>query len=274
MILGELFYFSKTLDQVVFPIDTTKNDLIELMGLTVSIKNYTGMSEMELRRSIRDQFATSYGSVLQNNRLDFASEFWRLLVNPVKSKIKTKPQTDFQIDLLNWLLNDNKPNEVSKILNAGQYSDNETDFALYYGLKVLIKFSSLNPDENSVIDSNELSMFQLDSFKPVFNEHSKPQIIVVTQEYLSPLFVNINCVYVPWFADQSKILSEIDKALIEHTDIKAVFVNTGDHQLVSYLKKYLPQDVLVSDLVFGEQTEGGFFDKITKKTLGIKLTTE
>jgi hypothetical protein len=273
MILGELFYYNKTLDELSIPLDLDKNLDIELAGLpNLSTKELRIFDEIEARRVVRDRFAMSYTEVLVSNQLFSAAEFWSALISPKKAKIKSQAVSEFQKSLLDWLENGNNLDNLQDLLKDAQYSNDESDFSLYYGLKVLLKFSTRSQNHARVDKNHSVNIHE--SKTDTFVGELKPQIIVLTQDHFSPLFLNLNCVYCPLSTDKALTLQNIDKELILHSDIKMILINKNDSDLLKYLHKHLPSDVLVSSFELENQNTENYFDTITKKTLGIKLITE
>jgi hypothetical protein len=195
-----------------------------------------------------------------------------VLISPKKANIKSRSVSSFQKSLLEWLENGNNLNNLEDLLKDAQYSNDESDFALYYGLKVLLKFSTRSQIQERV---DKLPNFTINQSKSEsFAVDAKPQLIVLTQDYFSPLFTNLNCVYCPLSSDRDLTLQNIGKELILHPDIKMILVNRNDSDLLKYLQKHLPSDVLVSSFELENHSSENYFDTITKKTLGIKLITE
>ncbi|MEM1312493.1 MAG: hypothetical protein AAGF07_03450 [Patescibacteria group bacterium] len=272
MILGELYYYEKVLDELRIPLDLSKSIDIDLSGISViNTKDLRHLNEIEARRYVRDVFAMSYGKVLSENKLVSACKFWEALVSPKKSKTDTHFESEFMESLFKWLNKGGQASSLSILLKDGKYSTNESDFALYYGLKVLLKLSNL---PQSLSDDLELRNNYKSSLLEAVAHDTKPQIIVLTQDFFSPLFINLNCVYSPIVEDKEVTLRNIDKELLQHSEIKMVLVNSPDLELIKYLKKHLPSDIIVSTFELENHQTQNFFDRITKKTLGIKLTSE
>ena len=277
MILGQLFYYNKKLDEITFPIEPDKVKDLALMGVAaLNPDEIQAMSLVEVQRSIRDKFTSAFLDILKKNDSKFAFTFWENLISPLRNSQAKKslnliPKTNFQKSLINWVNQDFDINFLEDLLKEAKYSTDETDFALYYALKVVSKLSSLNQKTKSdSLGSTNLK----ENLSDFANITTTSQIIVITQDYLSPLFTNLNCVYVPIANENRQTLENINFSLLENLEVKTILVNSSDKKLFNFLKKHLTNNLFVAQLDLDNSESEGFFDKITKKTLGIKLTVD
>lgn len=268
MLLGQLYYFNKVLDSIKFPLVPEIVPQIELSGLAKqSTENYKGMSSFYIARKIRDLFSKSYALVLDQESLGFASAYWNLLVSPLAKESQTpEPKTEFQSQLIAWQLAEFTISHLPSLLANGRLSVDNEDFAIFYGLRVLSVFSGI---QDTFSQKKDIS---IPEFKSVGEVVEKPEILVLTQDYLSPLFINLNCRYLA-LPDNAKIaLQETQIILSQETTIKLVLVDSEDQILINYLQKHLPTNLLISSVQFRNYSQGAFFDQIVRRTLGVKLT--
>jgi len=280
MLLGELFYYNKKLDEITFPIDQSKLKDIALMGVeSFNSKEVEGLSTFELQRAVRDKFTSSFLDVLKQHNSRFIFTFWTNLISSLKdgennSEFRVLPETDFQKKILAWANQNFDLDSLEDLLKEAQYSVNENDFILYYGLKVVSKLTIAR--EKNIYETTSKS--ELINVKETTHDFSaaslNPQIIVVTTDYLSPLFININALCAPIAIDNKETLANVEKLLAENPEVKTILVNTSSEKIVDFLKKHLSNTLFIAQLNLDSDESDNFFDKITKKTLGIKLTIE
>lgn len=268
MLLGQLYYFNKVLDSVQWPLTPSSVSSLELCGLPrQTAEDYQGLSSADLARKLRDRFAAAYDLVLEQEALTFASAFWGLLTSPVVDKSELpEPRTEFQSQLSTWQQNEFAISLLPGLLPAGYLSTQEEDFALYYGLRVLFILSEAT---NVTIHKRKV---QTPELKQVAEVADKPEILVLTKDYLAPLFINLNCRYVPLCETIKETWQRIQVILEQETGIKLILIDSEDLALAQYLEKHLPGHVLVSLVSFQSYTQGAFFDQIVRQTLGVKLT--
>jgi len=276
MLLGQLFYYLKTIDEVKFPIDASNLSDIELAGLgKLDFEDFKDLSEIELKRKIRDIFSSNYSNYLKLNKLDFANNFWLALTSPKKNNnLRMNANTDFQKRLLEWQKNDFSILDLKDVLEEGRLALSEEDVAVFYGLTVIYKFTNLDN-----FKKNEIGLIpEIDQKNKDLKE--EPQILVLTKPNKFPLFMNLNsiCLSVNEETEEKEILDKVQYEIQEYASISLVLVDFKDSQrVVSFLQRHLPTAILVSSLdLESMQTSGNknqtFFDKIVKQTLGIRLT--
>ena len=270
MILGQLFYFNKLLDELTLPLEVDKIGQVELMGVPkLDKRDFENLKYEEMFRSIRDIFSEQYQIVLKENNLKFASGIWELLQSPTVNFVeKINPQTEFQNNIYNWMKDGFAIESIPDLIFMSKLATDETDLALRYGLKVMYTFSA-----NTALDDT-LDIFDLIKFEKNDSQSSvhKSQILVVVSDYLSPLFKNIGCLTIPVNESDSKSATLIDNFLKKHESVKLVLVSDEYTSLVPFLQKKNIPDVLITTINIDGQSSGGFFDRITKKTLGVRLT--
>lgn len=283
MILGQLYYYHKVLDQFPFPVTLENLEKLEILGLEkLQKKDYQEFSQIELNRKIRDEFSAFFPNILKENKLNFSSEFWRDLSSPIistnsldKPYSKSRPKSDFQRNLLDWNNSGCNLDDLKTIIKEGEFLGAEEDLAILYGIKVLFLLSKSSENisglelnlTNSKEQSQELS--------------TESEILVITKNFFSPLFININCEFLLAKEDEDNrsLGKRIQEVLTKQSQIKLVLLAIEDldvEEKVNWLQKYLPKEILVTsvDLFKQEQSENQtFFDKIVKKTLGVRLTS-
>jgi hypothetical protein len=274
MIIGQLYYYNKKLDEAIQKIDRGEFGGVELLGLENDDLNELEQdaSVNEFLYSLREKFNKNYREVLRNEEFVFASDFWDNLTTPVKevSKDFVEPKSDFQNDLYTWFLEGALFEKIEELLNTGFLTDNSEDYALFYGLKVMY---ALNRSRDSREEDSAGFDYQADSLS-TDNLSENPEMVVVTKSFLAPLFANLNCKTVSP-KEQKELIREIK--LIENSNkyLKLILlVDNTDDQLESAIRKNISPSILVAsvDIDRGEKQDSGFFDDLVKKTLGVRLT--
>jgi hypothetical protein len=278
MLLGQLFHYIKVIDKITLPINETNFSEIDLAGVgSLNFEEYKNLSQAELQRKLRDVFSSFYIKYLEENKLDFAANFWKGLTSPTKFKSKKlNPSSDFQRQLLNWQSKDFVLSEFKNVVESGRIATDEQDVAIYYGLKVIQKLSENLEDKIVEFDSD----LETDSTEGLKKE---PQILIITESHKAPLFININCLFSPLqkSTDLKETLDEIQSDIEQNPSISLVLIDLEDSQkIINYLQKHLPSNILVTSLGLTEienmknQTKNNnqtFFDKVVKQTLGVRL---
>lgn len=267
MFLGQLYFYDAQLADIDTPVTLDQLEGVEFVGLTpIRKEDYKGIGRHNWLTMIRDQFVDQYGLILQENQLSFAPWMWQRLTSPSESSEGiVSPKSAFQSELLEWMLKGARLEDVKHILVTGSLSDNQDDFALYYGLRVLYIFAEHTP-ELSEYEPVEAEIDRLDVELSL-----TPQILVLGSQYLAPLFVNIQCEFQTPAITQEDILQQIQRVIQQNASIELVLIENAEKETLTYLKKRLPESVLVSPLNL-EMGQENFFDFIVKKTLGVRLS--
>lgn len=268
MLLGQLYHFNKVLDDIKLPLTPESISSVELAGLPrQNSEDFQGMSSDDIARNLRDQFSRNYEKLLEGESLSFAYPYWKLLVSPLVETAETlDADSDFQSQLISWQQNEFDLSQISDVLAAGRLALNDEDFAIYYGIRVLSVLSDLEESHKHSTDIN------VPEVKPAAEVSERAEILVLTREYLSPLFVNLNCKYLPILAEPKETLKSIEYVLAEESEIKLILIDAQDEKLVQYLQKNLPQNLLITSVQFENFAKDDFFDQIVRKTLGVKLS--
>ncbi len=277
MLLGQLFFYLKELDKIKKPITLESITAINLASISEFKKeDFKGLSETQIKRKIRDTFSDFYGNFLKTNKLKWSYTYWQKLTSPKTQKTSNGlvASSEFQTKLLSWEASEFNYQELSDILNLGKLATSQEDVAIYYGLKVMYIFSNLETKDT-------FGDFGIVAEEQNTNQtlEENPEILVFTEPSHFPLFVNLNCEVeeIPGDVDPKEILDIIQSFIEKSPSIELVLVdkeNTG--KLIPYLKRHLPANILVTELSFSSLASGGgedktFFDKIVKKTLGVRL---
>ncbi len=268
MILGQLYYFNKVLDNIKLPLTPESVANVELSGLpNQNPEDYRGMSSEDIARNLRDRFSRAYEQVLEGESLGFAYQYWKSLVSPlVDSGESLEPESDFQSQLISWQEKQFDLDILPEVLASGQFALSEEDFAVYYGVRALAVLSKLQERSKNLDDLN------VPEVRPAEDLAEKPEILVLTRELLSPLFVNLNCRYLPILEEYTDTLKSIEQVLNEEQEIQLILIDAKDEKLVQFLQKRLPQGLLITSVQFENFSNDDFFDQIVRKTLGVKLT--
>lgn len=268
MLRGQLLHYIKLID--AFALSPSLDELSHLDILGVDISTIPDIYDMDLKaaaRTIKDYFSMHYETILADNRLDFACEFWLSLTSPVKTELKHKPNSLYQQKLQAWMNEEFAPEHFAEMIREGSYQSETEDIALYYGLKTMYVFDNLLRSE--VEDVQTPRAKEHHAVPEHFSE--EPQIIVVSEEYFAPLFVNLLAHHIHKTASKEHMLEHVREALRTYGDIRMILVQDDTDGIVPYLQKHLGHSVLITSIPMDSSETEGYFDMIVKKTLGVKL---
>jgi len=142
------------------------------------------------------------------------------------------------------------------------------DFALFYGIKVL---AILNQDIlNTQLGSTEWQLPETTTTPGSLS--TKPNILVLTSEIYAPLFINLNCDYLPISEDLPELLKAVTQIITNNPEIKLILINSDNEKIETYLHKHLTSNVLITTIEFTKFAQNAFFDSLVRKTLGVRLT--
>ncbi len=269
MLLGQLYYYNKVLDSIKLPLTLEQIASLDLASMPkLNISDFEGLSIDDVSRRIKDQFSKNYENLLKQESLQFAYSFWQNLTSPVHTQqIQLQPKTDFQSQLIRWQQNDFDINQINQIIREGQLALVTEDFAIFYGIRVLAILSNVDLE-----DPFKTDLDLPDELKTTAKLSDKPNILVLTSEYLSPLFVNLGCRTCLLSDNHKTILKDILQILSEEEEIRLILIDSKDLTIENYLQKHLPNHLLISSVQFADFSQDAFFDQIVRKTLGVKLT--
>jgi hypothetical protein len=278
MILGQLYYYHKVLDQFSFPVNLENIEKLEILGIPkVSKKNYEDLNQIEISRKIRDEFSANFPQILKENKLNFALSFWLELTSPIKKEfnIKVKPTSDFQQKLLEWNNRGGKIEDIEELIRYANLLNQEEDLAIFYGIKVLYLLTKIS-QTNLVLNLSGAKINQ-----EIENLSWQPEILVITKNFFSPLFVNINCQFLLEKEEENNkdLTKRIEQVLDKPNNIKLILLVTLDPKKeakIDWLQKHLTKEILITSIDLEKNNTSSdqtFFDKIVKKTLGVRLTT-
>ncbi len=268
MLLGQLYVYDKNLDLIEYPISPKNLQNIDILGLDRrKIGDIPHEESKSLTTKIKNQFISNYLEILKENHYSFAVKFWSDLTSFKKIKqTKLVAQTEFQEKLLEFTKLDKYT--IQELIKEAEINHSEEDFAILYGIKALFKLSDF-ANSKSV---NNLTLDFKKSEASADNLIHSPEIVVVTDAEYEPLFVNINCLFIDSSDTLSNITNKVENILNQHSTVKLVLAKKSQN-LVTHLQKNLtnPNSSLITSLELGETGEGGYFDKVVKDTLGIRL---
>ncbi len=271
MLLGQLYYYNKVLNNLSLPL--TKDSLLSLEVAAVSkaeIESWARLSVADLSRKLKDQFIHNYAKLLQQEGLTFAYQLWLRLTSAkdFENSDLPKPKTAFQEALVTWQAKGSSLDSVPGLLKEGELSVDLEDFALFYGIKVLAILS------HEILTTKKLhTEWQLPEVAtPQSPLTTEPNVLILTSEKFFPLFVNLNCQCLPLTENLPGLVQEITQVLSKHPHIKLILIDSDQEKIEFYLHKNFPSDVLVTTIKFSDFSHDAFFDRIVRKTLGVRLT--
>ncbi len=269
MFLGQLYYYNKILNSIKPPLTLEQLAVLDLASMPkLNVSDFEGLSIDDVCRKIKDQFSKNYENLLKQESLNFAFGFWQNLTSSVHTQqIALQPKTDFQSQLIKWQQNDFDINQINQIIREGQLVLAAEDFAIFYGIRVLALLSNL------YLEDPFKGGFDLpDEPKTTTKLSDKPNILVLTSEYFSPLFVNLGCRTCLISDNNKAILKDVLQILSEEEEIRLILIDSKESEIENYLQKHLPNNLLISTVKFTDFSQDAFFDQIVRKTLGVKLT--
>jgi vacuolar-type H+-ATPase subunit F/Vma7 len=270
MLLGQLYHYDKFLDTLESQNNIEQLQKTEILSLDLNSNDFKGLDLSQLTQELRNQFSFSFGKVLEENNLNFANQFWKSVTSPFSSQEnKISQSSEFQQKLSQWEKTSLDLEDLRMILKDGKYSTDVEDFALYYGLRVvyiLSKFGQKNQENNFKPTSKNLT--------EATAVNDNPEIVVICDSFEAPLFINLNCQFLPILEDHKLVLENLQKTLMANPEIKLVIIESLDSQdLIKILQRNIDSNILVTalDLKTKNNSEKTFFDHLVKKTLGIRL---
>jgi hypothetical protein len=273
MLLGQLYHYDALLDKFEFPLTTDNAQELELLGLEKSsTQKPRQISNQELRLEIRDLFSRNYGRILLSNNLITSHNLWSQITSPYKVSKGDHPsdQTEFQTKLQTWIKEGVKWSEIDDLLVYGKLTTEESDVALYYGLKTLFLLSHEKPRQRPKV-------IQIPDLMEASDLSDNPQILICSHPEFFPLFKNLNCQTSNYLSDAEQMVYAIQEDLKSNPNISLVLIISPESEnSIEYITKKLQSQVLVStlDLQVEDLGKDTFFDKIVKKTLGVRLSQE
>ena len=271
MFLGQLYFYEKELSRLGSNIVVDDFLGIEIAGTQLAIKDLQGIGNIdEFGLKLKEIFIANYDILLTENKLYKALSFWKYLTSAIQENIDLKPSSDFQKALLEWILAGSELKDLeNEALSYGKFSNDQEDFALYYGLHVLhlIYLSQ----KNSAYSESALDLSLLENDVLETELGTEPEMLIISSNNIKPLINNLNCIFVASASTKEIIVEKTKAALNDFNSIKLIIVDTQDQELLHSLKKSNTNNVLLVELNFSGTQENNFFDILVKQTLGINL---
>lgn len=272
MLLGQLYHYQKEIKNFEENLDPENVEKIDLCGVkNLDAGDFVGLKKEEIARLLKDKFSAGYAVVLQDNELNFASQFWAALTSPLKkAEIEVQAESDYQSSLVTWLDKETPFGEMESLLSAGSLSTDEEDYACCYGLGVLYELTKAQ------LQASDEDLFEDELVNSGEGEiATESELLVLCSSYLAPLFTNLNADFDTISESFEVNLEKIKTKIAENSAIKLILlVGENLDEQVLHLEKKLPEGVMVSTISFegGEDQEiGSYFEKLVGKTLGVRL---
>jgi vacuolar-type H+-ATPase subunit F/Vma7 len=284
MLNGQIYYYDKVLEQLPEVITNQDVEKVELMGVEkFNLADFFGLSVIEVKVKIRSVFQEKYLEFLKENKQLKAYSYWQNLISPFKSlsdkKEGVKSFNKYENQYVRWTENNYNQDNLTELLKDGELESDELSLLLFYGLKVLNKFSI---DVQSHNEQNFNNQLYLDKSKHTDTIHDSPdsQILVICSQIFAPLFLNINCKVLDFVDDRKMLLEKIKNVLEKTPTIEFILIAPDEYskseEIVIFYSKNLPNNLSIATLDLNilekKETNQTFFDHIVKKTLGVKLT--
>lgn len=274
MILGQLYYYQKKVEEFSDKLSAGLVSDIEIFSLPqVDSATFAGMGSHEIARTLKDMFSSFYLKALKENKLSFAVDFWGWLTSPlVDSKVALLPRTDYQRELVEWMKKGSSFDDFDALLLDGSLTTEEEDYACFYGLSVLRALTLFEPSAaESLLEEASIS-----KIKESVKCSDKPQILVFCDNYVAPLFKNLNCEFAFISHDHEVNLKVAEEKIASNPSLSLVLLVGKDvAESLTLLQRKLSNELLVSALNLNEETgdvKDTFFDRLVKETLGVRLT--
>lgn len=271
MLLGQLFFYEKELSRLGSNIVVSDFLGIEIAGTQEAIKDLQGIDNIdEFGLKLKEIFIANYEVLLSENKLYKALSFWKYLTSAIQENIDLRPSSEFQKAILEWILAGSELKDLeNNVLGYGKYSNDQEDFALYYGLHVL--YLIYLSQKNSAYSASDLDLSMLQNEGLVTELAAEPEMLIISSNNIKPLMNNLNCIFVASDSSKEVIVEKAKAALNDFSTIKLIIVDTQDQELLYALKKANTTNVLLVELNFSGTQENNFFDLLVKQTLGINL---
>ena len=254
MLLGQLYYYDKELDRL----QPGRENLgqVELLGVPSTAQPPLTTDQ------VVDLFIQSIWQIFREENYRFDRAFWEYLKSVQAGSELPPARSEFQETVLEWVGTDYAYANFEEVLRAGELTVDEEDFALYYALRALHKLVGF---EHLVSEKTELS----EETQPEIAEATP--ILVVTEPRFFPLYKNLGIEYMHLIWPLETLLKRVHEEVRDRR-YQMVLVDTQDEEVLAALSKKLKGEALVSGFSMEPEVEGGFFQKIVRDTLGVRLT--
>lgn len=154
------------------------------------------------------------------------------------------------------------------MLSQGYLTTTLEDYICFYALAVLEALSPQIPATKSKSSQKEdKSVFDKITFS------KNPEILVLANNYLSPIFKNFNCLTLDFSPSTEQDISNIIETSQANPEIKLILITqTVEEKTIHLLEKKLKEDVIVSYVNLQSQAKDSYFDDLVRATLGVRLT--
>jgi hypothetical protein len=264
MILGQLFYYEKKLEEVADLLAQKNYSQIEILGLDESdlkdLEKFTGSGQ---NKQLLTRFTAKYGSLLKEENLFQASYVWDLISDPFLKNSSSLLTTPGLQTIENWLSNSGSGNYQELFDEVGIVTEID-DVAVVYGLKVidLLLNSSQNKSKNAFANLNEKQI----------NLDEKSKIVVICTPNISPLFTHLNCTFIDIGLTDSEVVTQLKTVYTNNPEIDLVLIDSPKlSELKKLINKHIIHDFLIAPIDLDVQSSSGFFDQLVKDTLGVRL---
>jgi hypothetical protein len=270
MLIGELYYYDKTLDQIQFPLTSENSDKVEIYGVPkITQPEVNGLSSIEIGTIFRDKFSKAFAEALNQQKIPFTTSFWSALTSPYsQNESRLTSSSQFQEVVLEWAKDGFKISDLSEVLKLGRLTSTISDFSLYYGLKVIYLLTTANQSQRQTSKIDYPKTQEADQIT------QNKEILVLTTRFIAPLFTNLNCAYLPLTEDPKIALDNVRNELSKNHEIKLIIIEGENPDLIKHLQRNLPPNILITGLeleVKNSNQSQTYFDLLVKKTLGIRI---
>ena len=266
--IGQLYYYDSQITSSVESINKGDINNVDILGVeTADLEEVSQLSASERKRRVRDLFINNYSQYLVEEKMFRASQVWSNLVSPTDMDSDKFSNQPFIRTIAEWMKEGSKFSELEEVVKYSFDVDSDDEFALYYGLKVVHELSKVTETDTEDIEQDA---------EDKDGEYSAdPEMLVVCQSHLAPLFINLNSEYQALAQDRDDNLSNIKAKLEANKSIKLILVISPEYlETVEYLDKRLDSEYVVSGIDLDGNDSGSsdtFFDKLARKTLGMRI---
>jgi len=223
MLIGQLFYYQKVID--TFPEIKNQADILKIELYSVDILKYqSAIEKMDSTEAIlwlKDLFIKNYSASLKEEGLFLANQIWNRITSPYYVTTDLTANSEYTEIVKEWISLGSDLSEIKNLLTLGMLQSEESDYAVFYGLKVLDYFTNRVFYENK-----KLAIEPLPDLNPLHTFSQKSQILVHCNQHLNPLFKNLNILTLNKLSDVNSECLEILNILDQNQDIQLVILAT------------------------------------------------
>jgi hypothetical protein len=263
--IGQIYFWRKKIEELHQPWSIAELIDTELPGINTLSLQELETSTFNQAQLVKSAFLKAFLELLDAQTLRFASQYWRALSSPYVAEFEAK--SGFWEQVQSWFISNNEQ-QLADIIHTGWLSLHEEETMFAFGLQVLSVFS---PSTTEIIGEWNRVHTAKQSI-PSSQLSSEPEILYYGSHIVSPLFINMNMAFRSSSSVPEQDIQAICNTVQANPGIRLILVDIPEAKdRIKQLEKKLPRDILISTIHL-ESHQLGFFDELTKQTLGVRLT--